>query len=150
MYAGVAATLVNLGQAGGIIVSLWAQAGEAIDAIHTCASIVTGIDGTVVNVDVTHCSCKTVNLVLRTVSQTFLLDELKWSITKLAIIEAKQLDTPMWYNLRPYSLLTEIICAGFFLHMKNKKTNSLNIQQIQCVPSLVAPGGSFTSPTLIE
>lgn len=77
MYAGVAATLVNLGQTGGIIVSLWAQAGEAIDAIHTCASIVTGVDGTVVNVDVTHCSCKTVNLVLRTVSQTFLLDELK-------------------------------------------------------------------------
>lgn len=59
MYAGVAATLVNLGQTGGIIVSLWAQAGEAIDAIHTCASIVTGVDGTVVNVDVTHCSCVT-------------------------------------------------------------------------------------------
>ena len=56
MDAGVAATLVHLRQAGGVIVALWAQAGVAVDAVHTCAPVVTGVNGTIVDVDVTHCS----------------------------------------------------------------------------------------------
>lgn len=52
--AGVAATLVHLRQTGGIVVALWAQAGKAVDAIDACASIVTGVDGTLIDVDVTH------------------------------------------------------------------------------------------------
>lgn len=55
--AGVAATLIHLRQTGGVIVTFWAQAGEAVDAINACASVVTGVDGTLINVDVTHCSC---------------------------------------------------------------------------------------------
>lgn len=54
--AGVAATLIHLRQTGGVIVTFWAQAGEAVDAINACASVVTGVDGTLINVDVTHCS----------------------------------------------------------------------------------------------
>lgn len=53
---GVAATLVHLRQAGGVVVALWAQAGEAVDAIDTCAPVVTRVDGTFIDVDVTHCS----------------------------------------------------------------------------------------------
>lgn len=55
--AGVAATLVHLGQTGGVIVALWAQTGKAVDAIDTCAPIMTGVDGTFIDVDVAHCSC---------------------------------------------------------------------------------------------
>lgn len=54
MDAGVTATLIHLGQTGGIIVALWAQTGEAVDPVNTCPPIVTGVDGTVINVDVTH------------------------------------------------------------------------------------------------
>lgn len=53
---GVAATLVHLRQAGGVIVALWAQAGEAVDAIDARAPVVTRVDGTFIDVDVTHCS----------------------------------------------------------------------------------------------
>lgn len=56
MDAGVAATLIHLGQTGDVVVALWAQAGEAVDAIDACAAVVTGIDGTFINVDVAHCS----------------------------------------------------------------------------------------------
>lgn len=54
--AGVATTLINLRQTGGIIVALWAEAGEAVDAINTGTPVVTWVDGTFINVDVTHCS----------------------------------------------------------------------------------------------
>lgn len=59
MDTGVADTLVHLGQTGGIIVALWTKTREAVDTINACASVVTGIDGTVINVDVTHSACKT-------------------------------------------------------------------------------------------
>lgn len=54
--AGVAATFVNLRQTGGIVVALRAEAGEAVDAINTSTPVVTWVDGTFINVDVTHCS----------------------------------------------------------------------------------------------
>lgn len=55
--AGVAAALIHLRQTGGVVVALWAQAGEAVDAINARATVVTGVDGTLVDVDVTHSSC---------------------------------------------------------------------------------------------
>ena len=55
MDAGVAATLIHLRHTGGIIVPLWAQAGEAVDAVNARAPVVTGVDGTLIDVDVTHC-----------------------------------------------------------------------------------------------
>lgn len=58
MNAGVAPTLVHLRQAGGIIVALWAQAGVAVDAVNAGSTIVTGVDGTLIDVDVAHCSWK--------------------------------------------------------------------------------------------
>lgn len=54
MDAGVAATLIHLRQTSGVIVTLWAEAGEAVDAVNACAPIVTGVDGTLIDVDVTH------------------------------------------------------------------------------------------------
>lgn len=54
MDAGVAAALVYLRQAGGIVVALRAQAGKAIDAVHTRAPVVARVDCTFVNVDVAH------------------------------------------------------------------------------------------------
>lgn len=54
--AGVAATLVHLRQTGCIIVALWAKAGEAVDAVNACTPVVTGVDDTLIDVDVTHCS----------------------------------------------------------------------------------------------
>lgn len=54
MDTGVAATLVHLGQTGGVVVALWTQTGEAVDAINAGAPVVTGVDGTFINVDVTH------------------------------------------------------------------------------------------------
>lgn len=56
MDAGIAAAFIHLRQTGGVIVALWAQAGEAVDAVDTCASVVTGVDGAFIDVDVTHCS----------------------------------------------------------------------------------------------
>lgn len=52
--AGVAAALVHLRETGGVVVALWAQAGEAIDAVHTRAPIVAWVDGAFVNIDVAH------------------------------------------------------------------------------------------------
>lgn len=54
MNARVAPALIHLRQAGGVVVALGAQAGEAVDSIHAGPSVVTGVDGTVVDVDVTH------------------------------------------------------------------------------------------------
>lgn len=52
--AGVAEALVDLGKAGGIMVTLWTHTGEAVDAIDTGAAVVAGVDGALVDVDVTH------------------------------------------------------------------------------------------------
>jgi len=54
--AGVAAALVHLRQTGGVVVALGAQAAEAVDAVHARAPVVTGVDGAIIDVDVTHCS----------------------------------------------------------------------------------------------
>lgn len=54
--AGVAATLVHLRQTSGVVVALWTHAGEAVDAIDASAPVVTGVDGAIIDVDVTHCS----------------------------------------------------------------------------------------------
>lgn len=51
---GVAEALVDLGEAGGIMVTIWTQAGEPVDAVNAGAPIAAGVDGTLVNVDVTH------------------------------------------------------------------------------------------------
>lgn len=52
--AGIAEALVDLGETCGIMVSLRADTGEAIDTINTSAPIVARVDGTLINVDVTH------------------------------------------------------------------------------------------------
>lgn len=52
--AGIAEALVDLREAGGIMVTFWTHTGEAVDAIDTGATIVAGVDGTLVNVNVTH------------------------------------------------------------------------------------------------
>lgn len=57
MDAGVAVTLVDLGQTRGIVVAFGAAAGEASDAILTGAPIVAGAACTLVNVDVAHAPC---------------------------------------------------------------------------------------------
>ncbi len=54
MDAGVAPTLVHLRQTSGVVVALWAQAGKAVNAINACPPVVTGVDDTLVDVDVTH------------------------------------------------------------------------------------------------
>lgn len=59
MDARVAAALIHLRQTGGIVVALRTQACEAVDAINTRTPIVTRVDRTVIDVDVTHRSCKT-------------------------------------------------------------------------------------------
>ena len=51
---GVAATLVHLCQAGGVVVALRAQAGEAADAVDAGAAVVARVDDTVVDIDVAH------------------------------------------------------------------------------------------------
>ena len=58
MDAGVTVALVHLGQAGGVAVALGAEAGEAVDAVHAGAPVVTRVDGAVVDIDVTHRSWK--------------------------------------------------------------------------------------------
>lgn len=51
---GIAEALVDLREAGGIMVSFWTHAGEAVDAVDTGAAIVAGVDGALVDVNVTH------------------------------------------------------------------------------------------------
>lgn len=55
--AGVAAALVDLRQACGVVVALRAAAGEAVDTIFAGASVVAGVACTLVNVYVTHTPC---------------------------------------------------------------------------------------------
>lgn len=52
--AWVAPTLIHLRQTGSVIVALRAQAGEAVDSVNASPSVVTRVDGTVIDVDVTH------------------------------------------------------------------------------------------------
>lgn len=52
--AGIAEALVHLGEAGGVMVTFWTHAGEAVDAVDTGAAVVTGVDRTLVDVEVTH------------------------------------------------------------------------------------------------
>lgn len=54
----VAKALVDLGEAGGVMVTLWTLTGEAVDAINAGATVVTRVEGTFVKVDVTHGSCE--------------------------------------------------------------------------------------------
>lgn len=56
--AGVAEALVDLGEAGGAVVTFWTHAGEAVDAIDAGAAVVAGVDGALVDVDVTHGACR--------------------------------------------------------------------------------------------
>lgn len=56
--AGIAEALVDLGEAGGVMVTFWTHAGEAVDAIDAGAAVVAGVDGALVDVDVTHGPCK--------------------------------------------------------------------------------------------
>lgn len=55
--AGVAEALVDLREADGVVVAVRTQAGEAVDAVHTSAAVVAGVDGALVDVDVTHGAC---------------------------------------------------------------------------------------------
>lgn len=54
MDAWVAPTLIHLRQTSSVVVALRAQAGEAVNSVDTSPSVVTGVDGTVIDVDVTH------------------------------------------------------------------------------------------------
>lgn len=56
MDAWVAPTLIHLRQTGGVVVALRAQAGVAVDTVDAGSAIVTRVDGTVIDVDVTHCT----------------------------------------------------------------------------------------------
>lgn len=57
MDAGVTEALVDLREAGGVVEALRTQAGEAVDAVHTGSAVVAGVDGALVDVDVTHGAC---------------------------------------------------------------------------------------------
>lgn len=54
MDAGIAEALVHLGEACGIMVTFRTHAGEAVDAVNTSPAIVTQVNGTFIEVDVTH------------------------------------------------------------------------------------------------
>lgn len=56
--AGITEALVDLGEAGGVMVTLWTQAGEAVDAVDTSATIVARVDGALIDVNVTHSPCE--------------------------------------------------------------------------------------------
>lgn len=51
---GIAETLVDLGEAGGILVAVWTLAGKSIDAIDTGAAVTAGVCSTLINVNVAH------------------------------------------------------------------------------------------------
>ena len=53
----IAEALVDLGKAGGIVVAIRTHAGEAVDAVDAGAAVVAGVDGALVDVDVTHSTC---------------------------------------------------------------------------------------------
>lgn len=52
--AGVAEALVDLGEAGGVVVTVRTRADEAVDAVDAGAAVVAGVAGALVDVDVTH------------------------------------------------------------------------------------------------
>ena len=52
--AGVADALVDLREAGGVVVALGALAGEAVDGVDAGAAVVAGVLGALVDVDVAH------------------------------------------------------------------------------------------------
>lgn len=54
----VAAAFVHLWQTGGIVVTLGTEASEAVDPVNARAPVVAWIDGTVIDVNVTHGACK--------------------------------------------------------------------------------------------
>ncbi len=54
MDTGVAKAFVELWLAGSVMIPLSAQTCKAIDSINAGSTIVTGVDGTFINVDVTH------------------------------------------------------------------------------------------------
>lgn len=57
MNARVTETLVELRLAGGVMIAIRALTGEPVDSIDTRSSIVTGVDGTLIDIEVTHFSC---------------------------------------------------------------------------------------------
>lgn len=56
--AGVAQALVDLGETSGVMVTIWTDAGEGVDAVNAGAAVVAGVDGTLIDVDVTHSAYK--------------------------------------------------------------------------------------------
>lgn len=52
--AGTAEALVHLGETCGVMVTFGTHAGEAVGAVDTGAAVVARVDGTFVDVDVTH------------------------------------------------------------------------------------------------
>lgn len=68
--AGVAEALVDLGEAGGILVAVQTNAGETIDFVDAGATVVAGIDGTLVDVDVTHRTWSQKETVVKTTLRT--------------------------------------------------------------------------------
>lgn len=54
---GAAVALIDLGQAGGVVVTLGATAGEGIDAILTGTTVTAGAAATLINVDVAQAAC---------------------------------------------------------------------------------------------
>lgn len=57
MDAGVAVTLIHFQHAHGVVVSLGADAREAVDAVLTGSAVVARVAGTLVDVDVAHSPC---------------------------------------------------------------------------------------------
>lgn len=52
--AGVAETLVDLGEAGGILVAVRTLAGERVDAVDTGAAVPAGVYSTLIDINVAH------------------------------------------------------------------------------------------------
>lgn len=57
MNARVTNTLIELRLAGGPMIAIKTLTGKTVDSIDTRSSIVTGVDGTLINIEVTHFSC---------------------------------------------------------------------------------------------
>lgn len=56
MDTGVAKALVDLREAGFVTVAVRTHAGEFIDAVNTGATIMAGVDGTFIYINITHCT----------------------------------------------------------------------------------------------
>lgn len=57
MDTGVTAALIHLRQTGGVVVALRTQACEGVDPVDAGSSIVTRVDGAIINIDVAHGAC---------------------------------------------------------------------------------------------